>query len=247
MPPVHGKNTCIAIDASDVSAFFKDFSVEGDAELVDVTMFTAQYKSFIVGYKDGKASASGIFGSKDPAVVGAPNEIDDILAPILGDDTKNPLVTGSLAGFGAFGNPASFFQAKLPKYSVQSPATGVVSVMAELQSTTGINAGVLLAEEIARTTTGQSAAYDLGAASSAGFTAQLHAFAVGATTSVTVTIEDSADGSTGWAQIGAFTAANAAGAQRIVVAGAVRRYVRVKWTFTGSNGATLIVAFALGN
>jgi hypothetical protein len=59
---------------------------------------------------------------------------------------------------------------------------------------------------------------------SSGAVAYLHVTAVSGGT-VTVTVEDSADASS-WATIGTFTAASSPGAQRIEIAGTVRRYVR---------------------
>jgi hypothetical protein len=68
-----------------------------------------------------------------------------------------------------------------------------------------------------------------GVSTAFGIQAFLHVFALTGTT-VTFTIEDSADGSTGWASIGAFTAVTTAPqAQRIQTARdqAVRRFLRV--------------------
>ncbi len=245
MTAIHAKNTGVVVNSDDLSRFFKNVDISGEAELIEITTFTATAKQWLIGYTDAKLSLDGYFGSKDPATPGDPNEVDDVLQPLLGDQDATQLMLICPESMDTFGNNASFCDAEGTKYSVTSPFNNAVSVMAEAQASGGVNVGVLLAEKIARTVTGQSAAYDLGAATTNGFAAQLHAFTVGATTSVTVTIEDSADGTTGWAQIGAFTAAAVAASQRIVITGNVRRFVRAKWTFTGSNGATFVVAFAL--
>jgi len=86
------------------------------------------------------------------------------------------------------------------------------------------------------------ASLDGGAATTFGGSAYLHVLAVTGT-SVTVTLQDSADNSS-WANItgGAFTAATARGAQRLTVAGTVRRYVRAITSGTFTN-AQFVVAF----
>lgn len=245
MPALHGRSTGVVVQEHDLSKFFKSISIDGDAELLETTTFTAPARQYIIGYTDGKVNAEGIFGSKDPAVSADPQEVDDVLQPALGNEASEQLVVVAQEGLSAFGKSVSFLRSKPIKYSVVSPVSGVISVMSEMQADGGVQVGALLAEKVARTVTGNSAAFDLGAASTNGFVAQLHAFAVGTTTSVIVTLEDSTDGATGWAQFGAFTARTSPGAQRIEVGGVVRRYVRAKWTFTGTNGATLITVFAL--
>lgn len=247
MPPVHGRNTGVIVNEHDLSRFFKSVEISGEAELVDTTTFTAPAKTYIPGYRDGKASLDGLFGSKDPAQVNDPKEVDDVLQPILGDDANTQLVLIAQEGLDAIGKTASIFQAKSSKYSVKAPYNGVVSVMSELQADGGINVGVLLAHKAIRTATGSGAAYDLGAATTGGLVAQLHLFAIsGAGANITVTIEDSADGATGWALIGSFTGASAAVARRIAAIGNVRRYVRAVWTITGTTpSTTFAVGFAL--
>ncbi len=245
MAATHGKNTGVVVNENDLSAFFNEADISGEAEIIDVTTFTNQSKRYIVGYRDGKVSLKGLFGSKDPLVSSDPKETDDVLRPILGDDTIAQNVLIAIEGLSVFGNSVSFFLAKQSKYSVTSPYNGVVSVMSDLTADRGISVGPLLLTKQARTVAGSSPAYDMGAATTKGFIAQINTLAVGATTSANIIIEDSADGATGWATIGSFTAASIAGAERIETNGAVRRYVRASWTFTGANGATFVVSFAL--
>jgi hypothetical protein len=77
-----------------------------------------------------------------------------------------------------------------------------------------------------------------------GGVAHLHVTSVSASDSIVVTIEDSATGSSGWATIGTFASKAAAGAERIAIAGTIRRYVRAVDTVTGS-GISIIRAVAL--
>ena len=69
------------------------------------------------------------------------------------------------------------------------------------------------------------------------------ALSAGAT--LTVLIQDSADGTTDWQTILSFTALTAKGSQAVEIAGAVRQYVRVSWTLTGTTpAATWFCAFS---
>ena len=67
---------------------------------------------------------------------------------------------------------------------------------------------------------------------------------LGGYTSVTVTVQDSADGSTGWATILTHTAATVAPfADVVAITGAVRRYTRAIVTFNGTGSSQSITLF----
>jgi hypothetical protein len=59
-----------------------------------------------------------------------------------------------------------------------------------------------------------------------------------------VTIEDSADGSTNWTTIGTFATVTGLTSERLVIAGTVRRYLRVVDNVTGTGTNTRSVALA---
>lgn len=92
--------------------------------------------------------------------------------------------------------------------------------------------------------TSPGATHNGGAASDDGGAAYLICTAIsGASAELTVTIEDSANG-TDWATLVAMTALTAAGSERKIVTGAVRQYLRVSWTLTGTSpSATWFAAF----
>lgn len=227
---VHGKKTKILFGADDISRWFNEVDISGEVELVDTTTFDQTDKSYLIGYRDGKASLKGIFKAKDTGL--APNEIDDILQPILGVESEQIVTIGQM-GMAAVGDVVSMLKTKLPKYSVQSPVNNLVSIMAELQSVKGIRTGRLLAPLTARTTTGTGASVDNGAASSNGAHFHLHCLAASASDTLDVVVEDSADGSS-WATLATFTQVAAVGVQRSEVAGTVRRYTRVTWSIAGT-------------
>lgn len=91
-----------------------------------------------------------------------------------------------------------------------------------------------------------STALDGGASSSGGGAGylQVPALTLGGYTSVTVAIQDSADGATGWATIATFTAVTAApAAQAVAIAGTIRRYTRVTVTLNGAGSGPSITLF----
>lgn len=92
--------------------------------------------------------------------------------------------------------------------------------------------------------TSPGSTHDGGAASDDGGAAYLICTAIsGASAELTVTIEDSANG-VDWATLVAMTALTAVGSERKEVAGAVRQYLRVSWTLTGTTpAATWFAAF----
>jgi hypothetical protein len=59
----------------------------------------------------------------------------------------------------------------------------------------------------------------------------------------TVTISDSATGSSGWAIIATFAASTAIGAQTLEISGTVREFLRADWV-CGGNTLTFVVGFA---
>lgn len=89
--------------------------------------------------------------------------------------------------------------------------------------------------------------YDGGAQSSNGGVAylQVTALSLGGYTSVTVTVIDDADGAGSFGVLQAFTNVTAIGAQRIVIAGTVERYLAVSWAFNGS-GSNPSIEFMVG-
>jgi len=237
----HGKKTRVLVNGYDLSRFFRSASIDGEVELLDTTTFQASAKTYIIGMPDSKASLEGLFSSNADAL--APNEVDDILQPILGTDSEL-FVLIAQGDIAAVGDACQLFSGRETKYSVTSPFNGVTSCMAEIQADNGIRAALALAGLAARTATGAGASVDNAVATAAGFHASLHVTEASAADTLDVIIEDSADGST-WATIGTFPQVSAIGAERLEIAGAVRRYVRASWTIAGTSPSfTFAVGFA---
>lgn len=121
---------------------------------------------------------------------------------------------------------------------------------AEYRASGAIEDGVIVHALGAETTaTGDTTAGPVdGAASSADGAAlylAITALALDGGTNVTITVEHSADDVT-YTTLGTFAAATATGAERLVVAGTVNRYLAVSWAFGGAAGAARSVTFMVG-
>lgn len=89
-----------------------------------------------------------------------------------------------------------------------------------------------LATSAARTTTGQGSAVSTGVDRAQVAKLDITARS-GTTPSLTVTIEESVNGSTGWATHSSFAAANAVGSQVIELPKRGQPFMRASWTITG--------------
>lgn len=154
------------------------------------------------------------------------------------------------------GAPAASMVAKQLNYDHTRNQDGSFTANTDCQANGfGLEWGVNLTAGTKTDTAGANGStVDLGSTPvsfSQGWAAYLHVFAVTGT-SVTVKVQDSADGST-WADLSgaSFVAASVAGAQRIASASAiatVRRYVRVvsSGTFTNAQFAVNFVRYEVG-
>lgn len=91
---------------------------------------------------------------------------------------------------------------------------------------------VTLAASAARTTSGSGSPFPMEGHTALRLLLDVTA-ASGTTPSLTVTVETSGDGSTGWRSAGAFAAKTAVSQERLSL-GNLDRFVRVSWTITGT-------------
>lgn len=245
--PVAGRKTRVLCNEFDLSGYFKTAEINGEAAVLDATVFLSSEKEYVPDLVEGSASLSGLWAADQFDVVNNPtglsNKVDDVLAPILGVDTDQLFLIG-LEGLASFGLRVRMFQGKETKYSVQSPMNNLVSAMAEVKADGSILSGVLLAHQVARSASANGSDSDNGVATSLGAKAQIHCTAASAGDTLDVIIEDSADG-VSWATIGTFTQLTGVGSQLISIAGTVREHVRASWTIAGTGPSfTFVVAFA---
>jgi hypothetical protein len=233
---VHGKNTQVAIDALDLSAYFNkmDFSVDVDA--LDTTTFTANDHSFLAGDRAAKATVSGFY---DPT-------IDPTWVAYLAAVTA-PVITVGPAGL-AVGSRARLVQANTSEFQTTSGIGSLVLASIQAQSTNAIGLGYSLvssATALSGTTTNGTTVDTVLAVNSATWVVHFHLHAISAT-NVVLTVQDSADNVTFAAITGVASGTlTTPGVMRITGTGNVRRYIRFSATITGgAQTATATVAFA---
>ena len=129
-----------------------------------------------------------------------------------------------------------------------APVADIVTASVSVQPDGPMDLGYVIATEAAVTSTTNGTAIDLTAASTNGGVVHVHTTAFAGLTSNVVTVEGSANGTTGWALVTGATSAtiSAVGSERITIAAgtAVPRYLRVVDTVVGTGSTTRIVSFA---
>lgn len=128
-----------------------------------------------------------------------------------------------------------------------SEVGGLVTANVSVQADGGVDYGQVVEAETAVTTTANGTSRDIGGASSTnGGVAHIHSTAFTGLTNNVVTIEHSANGTTGWATLVTFATVTGVGSERVVVAPGttVNRYLRVVDTVSGTGSHTRIVTFA---
>lgn len=122
--------------------------------------------------------------------------------------------------------------------------TSPVGFSLNAQTTGSTDFGRSLHDLAADTVDASGAAYDGGASSAAGGVAHLHVTAFAGLTQAIVIVEDSANGSSGWATIGTFATVSALTFERLEIAGTIRRYTRYSIDVTGTGSISHQVGLA---
>ena len=205
-------------------------SFPGVVEMLDATTYADNgVKRSVPGLATSTASASGF---ADP----------DVVADGVAWSTAQPLTHGQ-EGI-AFGSQVLMVDALKTSLEVGSPVASLVSFDLAAQTDGVTSFGVSLHDLTAETADSSSAAFDGGAASSAGGFAHLHVTAFSGFSGAVIAVQDSADGTSGWASIGTFTTVAGVTGERIALSSTVRRYLRVNWDVTGTGSLTFACAAA---
>lgn len=230
----HGKGCDVFVNGYDLSTYLNRIGASGMAEVANTTTFGASDKTYIPGLKDATISLEGLFEPTTGAENAVLNTALGVASGIVTFYPAGDAITNS--GYGASGVEIS--------YDIDIPVDDVVSVSADVQSSTGFERVISHAALAAYTSDTNGTAVDGTASSSNGGVGYIHATAFSGFTGVVVTVEDSADGSTGWATILSFTNITAANAkERVAITGTVRRYTRIVVDVTGTGSITLQVGF----
>lgn len=229
---VHGKSAAAFIDGYDLTSYVTSGEFSAEVDSAETSTWGSSWKSFIAGQMQAGVSIDGLFDSTfTPRFTGQ-----------IGN-TPGALLTFGPGGL-ALGAPCRLLSVIESDYGETADIGDVVSFSYEAMTDRQVGLGHVIAASEAVTTDQNGTAVDLTAATTTGAIAFLHVTSVSASDSIVCTIEDSATGSSGWATIGTFASKAAIGAERIVIAGTIRRYVRVVDDVTGS-GVSITRAVAL--
>lgn len=119
---VHGKDTKITLNASDLSAFTNTSALTRTADSHDVTTYGQSTHVYAGGLKDGTASMGGIY---DNAVTGPKDTIDPLIGTVV-ELVRQPEGVG-------VGKPTDTVQVLVTQYVETSPVADMVSWTVELQ------------------------------------------------------------------------------------------------------------------
>lgn len=233
MPAAHGRLTRVYINGYDLTGFYRKTESELSREVAETTVFNLDSKTYLPGERDAGASLEGLYD-------GAVDGIAEVLHAALSAD---PLILCVCPQGDGGGEIAYGLSSLETKYTIDSSKDDIVTLANEMQSSAGRDRLLVhhgLSTEVA---SGQTGALNGGSGTSGGV-GFLHVPDIAGITNLAVVVEDSADGSTGWATILTFAGVTAdRGRERVAITGTVRSFTRARWTFTGVGSAQFWVGF----
>ena len=237
MAYVRGYEARVWGGTANLSVSIRSTSTQMPQSLLDTTTLAdGAYKTYIMGRQD-----DATFSADGPLnVASSTNEPFDVFA---GWTNAAIPITYMPRGDTAL-NEAWIYNAIQSSMTVTSNTEGTVDFSISANTTGIVGTGVVLEPLAAVTATANGTSRDLTASSTAGAVVNLHVTSWSGLTSLAVTVEASANGSTGWATVGTFTTATGVTSQNLVISGSVERYLRVVDTVVGTGSATRGVAFA---
>jgi len=233
----HGKTSAQLLGKYDVTAYLTEISAPGEIEAAETTTFGNGSKTYIVGLADGTVSLSGLFEGSSGAI--------DAIAEDLKGDADVPFT--AIFGSNALGSRAYLGQGILTSYEPSSAVADVASISAELQTSEGLDSGIILAaaRSVATATTTSETGQNNAASTSNGGVGIVHVTANAANNNTVIKIQHSSDNSS-WSDLITFTtvATTVTTAERITVSGSVNQYVRATSTTSGAGAVVYTVSFA---
>lgn len=228
MPFVHGRLTEVLLDEKDISSYLNKMDLNVDVEPGDTTTFKKAWKTYEPGLASAGMEAGGLFDHLF-------TDVRDALQV-----TPDSIISYAPGGALAIGDQVRQLAGVTATYKESAPVGGMVAFAwnATANDTLGIgNSFHALGPE---TVTGNATPWPPsgGAQTLLGAVAHLHITAIGGTATPTLTVkfQDSTTFGGAYTDIasGAFSAATAIGAQRLIIPGTIRAFVRAAWTISGT-------------
>lgn len=228
----HGRLAETWLDGINATQYLNSFDFDSKTDTADSTVFQKTWKTAITGASKVVTTAHGFY---EPA--------NGAFQPPLSDS----VLTYGPAGLLVVGDLARLIDADETSFKQAAPVGGIVAFDLGFESSDTVGFGACLAPLAAHnvgTITGTSDTLVISPTPSIGLVAHLHFMAMTGGDTHTAKLQDSADNAA-WADVtaGAFASITAIGAQRLVVPGVVRAYVRVVVTVNG-HAATYACAAA---
>lgn len=209
------------------------------ADSLDVTTLCDTSKVFIAGMDESSFTADGPLD-----VDGSANSPFDVFASFKSDGltlTTYP-ITYAPSGLDPL-SEAWLMDAFEEAFESTNSATGTADWSLTARSS-GTDPGWIVEGEDTVTVDENGTARDFTAQSTNGAVFNLHVTAFSGLTSDDITIEDSADGSTGWSTVATFAQVTGLTSEQVEVTGTVERYLRVVHDVDGTGSITVTVAAA---
>lgn len=224
-----GYKTRVLLGDFSLSPKLSDISLPHTVDMLDVTTFADDgVRRFIPGLASSTASMTGFLDADTLTDVNSWSSLD--------------LLTFAPFGLAA-GSQVKLVNTYRTSFETGAQVAGVAAFDVSAQVDGYTDFGVSLSDLTAYTSDTNGATHDGTAATSSGAVAHLHITAYSGLTDATVTVEDSANAST-WATIGTFATATAVTAERLEIAGTIRRYTRIVVDVTGTGSVTLQASLA---
>lgn len=226
MAKLSAKDATLLINGNKLSPNATAYEVTSTVEPVEATGFGEGSKNYIPGLATAKVSVDMLWNS---------DSVHDVLKTSGQTGNVTLLPEPYVAGCPSISLP--FMQSN---YTPQGSPDSILKIGSIGFESSGVNIGVehgLALHQAAVTATTTGTAVDAGAATSGAYSAILHVWSKTTTDTYAVEIQDSSNGTTGWATVISFTLdGTAISSERITGTGAVKQYRRAKLTRTGTSG-----------
>lgn len=230
---IHGKDTGIAVAQYDVTRWCNEVSSDMSADTAESTAFDAPQsaKEYVQGHTDATFSWSGREQNTLAGVRQAIGGLADV-------ESSAPFTVALERGFHT-GRRAIMGGVLVTKLALSAPVADVVSVSGDLQSDGPTRTGRVLTTKEPYTATTTGPTINLGAA---GVEAWLnyHVVKNSRNGQVTVTVQDSVDGSVWVDYHQIVVAAGVVTGQRFHFTDAIGQYVRIVVALAGTTGEAII-------
>lgn len=233
----HGKDTVVFLGNTEYSSYMNSLDMNRTADVAETTVFGKDNKTYIVGQKDGVASATGFWDST----------MDAQLATLLGSANNSLLVIGT--GGIAATDGCSFGNIRETNYGESSPVGDVVAFSVDFQSDNGLYNGSILENATYTATVSGTARDNTLSTANGGAGFLIVSSASGTSPTADIKITHSADNST-YADLVTFTQATSATSELVQVAKGttVNRYLKVEATIGGTSPSfSAIIGFGRNN